>query len=692
MKKIDFIATTIFILSTSLVNAASFDCQKASTEFEKTICSNQEISVLDDKLTETYKKVLLLNPAVKSEQRDWHKKTSSCDKNNYVDCVKNAYTARISELSALLDSNTPGSSSSSVATNKDEQSFKDAKACLINKDYACAENITNQILANDPENIKAKKGILLINLTKCLSVNDIDCANQNIANILKIDPENKEVLNVKAQIIQAQSANNKGDAQLNNTPLTKKGSIPTTKEFEEFQLKASLDEAKNYSEHKNFVIAKKILNEIIAEHPENAYPKQFLLEVNLNECLNSRDYDCANQNIADLLKINPENKGVLDTKASIVIAQKNDKLFKDFNPCITKKDYVCAVKILDEVIANDPTNEDAKQKLVAVKVQAEIEAKISLDEINLSKCLEAKDYGCARKNLEDQEHYAFKNANQLPSDRVDKLRERSHEIGELQKKQGQDFEAQLVAKFKAEWCKDVDTATKGKFAYKGLSSGDLCLVPEILLSNILSKSNFSTIKINSVINLSDSSARIIDSISNKDYQFVAAALIVYPNIKKIYLSVFALLTCAEDNTNSLNEGNSFRKALENKYGKIDSFISAYNQQKENTENMRKLQNNAKNQAITVQEAQRARDFKATINNMDSIANSTSKDDVSQISWNTDGQSAFLVTSGSHFNCPGRGFQFVFDSSPKFYEFAEKQDKLALDAQKKHEATAEVPKF
>jgi uncharacterized protein len=118
MKKIYFIA--ICILSIRPSNAVSFDCNKAITELEKKICSSeeieavtelektisssQEISILETKVTATYKKLLLSNPEIKNNQIEWLKKISHCDKNTYVDCVKNAYTDRLSELNHQLHS------------------------------------------------------------------------------------------------------------------------------------------------------------------------------------------------------------------------------------------------------------------------------------------------------------------------------------------------------------------------------------------------------------------------------------------------------------------------------------------------------------------------------------------------------------------------------------------------------------
>lgn len=55
--------------------AASFDCQKASTEIEHKICDNERLSKLDEQLSSTYSIALKANPGdtdtLKTVQRQW---------------------------------------------------------------------------------------------------------------------------------------------------------------------------------------------------------------------------------------------------------------------------------------------------------------------------------------------------------------------------------------------------------------------------------------------------------------------------------------------------------------------------------------------------------------------------------------------------------------------------------------------
>lgn len=90
--KIGFSAS---LLITSMY-AASFDCKKASTFIENTICNDTELSKLDDELAKAYKKVwnsMSDKTELKKEQFDWLK--NSRDKCMSLECLKTSYTNRV---------------------------------------------------------------------------------------------------------------------------------------------------------------------------------------------------------------------------------------------------------------------------------------------------------------------------------------------------------------------------------------------------------------------------------------------------------------------------------------------------------------------------------------------------------------------------------------------------------------------
>lgn len=85
--------------SYTVVNAASFDCTKASTQNEKTICATPTLSALDEKLAQAYKaaQAMAASPdQLKIDQRAWLKDTKSCNAN--VECLERAYNTRIGQL------------------------------------------------------------------------------------------------------------------------------------------------------------------------------------------------------------------------------------------------------------------------------------------------------------------------------------------------------------------------------------------------------------------------------------------------------------------------------------------------------------------------------------------------------------------------------------------------------------------
>ena len=97
--KPQLILTMLFSLVAFEAYAASFDCNKARTRVEKAICSNQQLSDLDELLALSYKKALANTRnkrSLRRAQRSWVKrKRNRCRSNR---CIKKAYRSRISKL------------------------------------------------------------------------------------------------------------------------------------------------------------------------------------------------------------------------------------------------------------------------------------------------------------------------------------------------------------------------------------------------------------------------------------------------------------------------------------------------------------------------------------------------------------------------------------------------------------------
>lgn len=109
MKRIALVILGLLALFTT-AQAASFNCAKAQTKVEKIICIDAELSKLDEELNAAYKSALLDEKqadSVKQVQKQWMKTRNICLD---AECVKNAYSIRINELtpsspSTVLDDN-----------------------------------------------------------------------------------------------------------------------------------------------------------------------------------------------------------------------------------------------------------------------------------------------------------------------------------------------------------------------------------------------------------------------------------------------------------------------------------------------------------------------------------------------------------------------------------------------------------
>ena len=102
MKYRAIIAIVVTFLATE-INAASFDCKKAKSELEHTICDHPKLSQLDTELGTIYQN--LLQKLVKSEverlrqrQRRWlESRQNNCDVKN-PDCLVTLYQQRVTTL------------------------------------------------------------------------------------------------------------------------------------------------------------------------------------------------------------------------------------------------------------------------------------------------------------------------------------------------------------------------------------------------------------------------------------------------------------------------------------------------------------------------------------------------------------------------------------------------------------------
>jgi uncharacterized protein len=95
-------AATIFLCVAAFTplagNAASFDCGRAVSDIEKLVCSDAELSKLDDALGETYREAFTQSGKSKSlilTQRQWLAQRNACRDR---ECLVSAYSSRLMDL------------------------------------------------------------------------------------------------------------------------------------------------------------------------------------------------------------------------------------------------------------------------------------------------------------------------------------------------------------------------------------------------------------------------------------------------------------------------------------------------------------------------------------------------------------------------------------------------------------------
>jgi uncharacterized protein len=100
MKTHNLILCAFFLLTFAVdIDAASFDCSKATSEAEKLICGDEELSKLDESLKRVYLQVLEMTDSKEitiESQRHWLQYQRDACKN--LECIRSEYVARIGEL------------------------------------------------------------------------------------------------------------------------------------------------------------------------------------------------------------------------------------------------------------------------------------------------------------------------------------------------------------------------------------------------------------------------------------------------------------------------------------------------------------------------------------------------------------------------------------------------------------------
>lgn len=136
MKNLKITKTVIIIASIwgTVGTAASFDCTKASSQIEKMICADVELSSIDSKLGKVYKEVLNNSEdkqSIKTEQRNWMEIRNKCDSS---DCILQAYENQITNLNGLTNGKKSGESNSLEKKSEADKITKVEKVTKIDSE------------------------------------------------------------------------------------------------------------------------------------------------------------------------------------------------------------------------------------------------------------------------------------------------------------------------------------------------------------------------------------------------------------------------------------------------------------------------------------------------------------------------------------------------------------------------------
>lgn len=195
-----------------------------------------------------------------------------------------------------------------------------------------------------------------------------------------------------------------------------------------------------------------------------------------------------------------------------------------------------------------------------------------------------------------------------------------------------------VDAFKKAWCTNIDKSVSSPFDYKGVVTGDLCLAPDDLILAIHKRSIEAKEPAEWMTNASlhsDSKVYTYPKVIAGDKKFSKLVILTDSNAKKAYLGSINGLICAADASNSLSEGNSFRTALDAKYGKPSEVVSEYDVLKAQIDDLENRNKSASQNAITVREAKNARDVNAQLPLLKSALAATDKKAITTIIWDFD---------------------------------------------------------
>jgi len=148
-----------------------------------------------------------------------------------------------------------------------------------------------------------------------------------------------------------------------------------------------------------------------------------------------------------------------------------------------------------------------------------------------------------------------------------------------------------------------------------------------------------------VMNLQAPIASQLENIEGGEFKFPLIKFVFSPKDNKFYLGLFDALICPTSELNSLSESNSFRVALEGKYGKPSGVLTEHAKFKVQVDATERMIADQKKKAITVAEAKSAREGEQQVNILKNMLNGMDQKTPAQLNWEYDSKNRVQDETG-----------------------------------------------
>lgn len=176
-----------------------------------------------------------------------------------------------------------------------------------------------------------------------------------------------------------------------------------------------------------------------------------------------------------------------------------------------------------------------------------------------------------------------------------------------------------IAVFKNKWCQSIDKSTTSPFEYRGLRTGDGCLLPDEVIVKVINQLELLQIDVMN-IQAKHSVTALLINFEVGEFKFPHMQIFFSLKDNKFYVVNIRALICPTSELNSLADSNSFRVALEGKYGKPSSVVTEGGVLKAQVDSTKRMIADQRRQVITVGEAKSARESEYIVNMLSDTVN------------------------------------------------------------------------